>query len=166
MYTDSDGHFPVLALIILGIVASGTINGLAAASSRIESESFWGAFTGGFIDGAIGAAGIAAGLAFGGIPGLFITAAISFAGGMIGNTVGQLISYGNAEFLPAVLQGGISAVINSVVYAGIAIAEITEGARWVDRFIDGLKISAVGLGASGFFAYYSLPSTNSLRKNK
>ena len=147
-------------------MVSGAINGFVAADSRLEGESYWGAFAGGFIDGAIGSIGVAAGLAFGAIPGFFVAAGISYVGGFVGSIMSQQISYGNVDFRVAAIQGGVSLLYNSVMYAGLASANIVAGVKWVSRFIDALKISGIGVSVSLYFANLSFPSMNYLRWNK
>ena len=167
MYSDPTGHSVIgILLAIAGVLVSGTINGFIAADSRPEGESYWGAFAGGFIDGAIGSIGVAAGLAFGAIPGFFVAAGISYVGGFVGSIVSQQISYGNVDFRVAAMQGGVSLLYNSVMYAGLATAGIVAGVKWVSRFIDALKISGIGVSLSLYFANLSFPSMNYLRWNK
>ena len=167
MYSDPTGHSVIgILLAIAGVLVSGAINGFIAADSRPEGESYWGAFAGGFIDGAIGSIGVAAGLAFGAIPGFFVAAGISYVGGFVGSIVSQQISYGNVDFRVAAMQGGVSLLYNSVMYAGLATAGIVAGVKWVSRFIDALKISGIGVSLSLYFANLSFPSMNYLRWNK
>lgn len=164
MYTDPTGTFLIgLLLAIGGIIVGGLITGTVAAVNRSEGESFGGAFLGGFIDGAFGAFAIAVGLATGGIAGLAVTAGISFIGGMLGNAVGQAISFGNVNWKVSAIQGTMSAFSNSIAYVCWGFAGITTGNTWAKRFVDSLKLTDISVGISVFLAYYSFPNPNVLR---
>ena len=165
MYSDENGEsILTIILVAAGILTSGVINGLITADGRLDGESYWGSFLGGFIDGAIGGVAIAAGVATGGFWGFAITAGLSFVGGFTGNVVSQAISYGNVDKTVAFVQGGISALYNSFSYIGMALAGITSGTRWIDRFIDAAKISEICVGISVYLASYSFPNINALRR--
>lgn len=166
MYSDPTGQSVIgISLAIAGVLVSGAINGFIAADSRPEGESYWGAFAGGFIDGAIGSIGVAAGLATGGPLGLVVSAFISAIGGFTGSVVSQQISYGSTDWYVALMQGGVSALYNSAMYIGLASTGIVSGVRWINRFVDALKISSIGVSASLYFANLSFPSLNLLRRS-
>ena len=162
---DPTGHFLVALLLALGgIVAGGLITGTVAAANRPKGESFGGAFLGGFIDGALGTLGIAAGLAIGGFFGFLATTVVSFVGGMLGNAAGQAVSFGRVDWRVSAIQGAFSAFSNAVAYIGLNFAGLTTGSRWINRFVDSLKISDIGIAISVFLAYYSFPSPNGMRR--
>ena len=162
---DPDGHSAIaIILAIVGVVASGVFTGIGAMAGKTEEESNLGAFVGGFIDGAVGAIAVAAGIATGGWGGLLITAGISFAGGFTGNIVGQVISYGDFQYLPAFAQGAASTITNSVIFAGTFVSGFIDAATGMERFIETLGISPLGFGISAYFTYLSFPSFNKLRR--
>ena len=164
-YVDPTGHSVIgILLALAGILVGGAINGFIAADNRPEGESYWGAFTGGFIDGAIGTIGVAAGLALGGVTGFIVTAGISYFGGFIGSVVSQEVSYGNIDLGIAFAQGGVSLLSNSISYMGLVNAGIISGIKWTHRFVDALKISAVGVSSSLFLSSLSFPNFNFFRR--
>ena len=100
------------------ILLSGAIVCTTAMLNKQGNESALGAFVGGFIDGAIGPVAVAAGLATGGIGGIALTSFIGAGGGFLGNTVGQLISYGDVDLRAAGIQAlysGITAGLSTGV---------------------------------------------------
>ena len=162
---DPDGHDAIsIILAIVGVVVSGVFTGIGAMAGKTDEESNLGAFVGGFIDGAVGAIGVAAGIATGNWWGILVTAGISFAGGYTGNLIGQMISYGDFQCLPALAQGAASAITNSTIFAGTFVSEIIEATTGMERFIKTLGVSSYGIGVSSFFTYYFWPSFNKLRR--
>ncbi len=162
MNVDPTGTVFGWILVALGILAAGALAGASAAINKTEEESTVGAFFGGFIDGVIGTIGVAIALATPGPWGFFIAAGFGMIGGLAGNAIGQSISFGNVDWEIAAMQGGISAVSNSLFYVGSMFAGLTSGETWLKRFIDGLKISDIGIGISTYLTYY-LPNPNALR---
>ena len=162
---DPTGHSAIaIILAIAGIVASGVLTGIGAMAGKTDEESNLGAFIGGFIDGAVGAIAVAAGIATGCWGGILVTAGIAFAGGFTGNIVGQVISYGDFQFLPALAQGIASAITNSAIFAGTFVSGMFDAATGMAGFIETLGISSYGVGVSAYFTYYSWPSFNKLRR--
>ena len=163
MRVDPTGTIFGWLLVALGILIGGVIAGTAAAINRTEGESIVGAFFGGVIDGIFGTIGVAMGLAIGGPFGFLVAAGISFIGGFLGNAVNQAISFGEVDWKIAAIQGGISAVGNSLAFIGTKFAGLTTGETWLKRFIDALKFSDIGIGISMFLTYYSFPNPNALK---
>ena len=159
MLTDETGEGILLALI--GILASGAINGVVALMTKNETESAWGAFAGGFVTGAVSAIGLAAGLATGGITGTALALLGGWSGGVLGNVTSQKISYGNVDMNVAYLNGGINAITTVVSY--LALIGLYPGVSWIGRFIDAASISEIGIGLSVFFATQNLPNLNDYR---
>ena len=138
MYVDPSGHLVISALIgiIAGVLTGATISGLFAGANASNGESFGSAFLGGFLNGLISGIGLAAGLAvaaIGTVPSLIIGGAVAlsggFMGGFLGNSVTQLISYGNVDWKISGFAGVISAGTNLVLFTSLFMSEIRRRPR-------------------------------------
>ena len=177
MYVDRSGHFPILACLV-GILLSGVIVGTSAMLNKQEDESALGAFVGGFIDGAIGAVAVAAGLAVPGLGGVALASIIGAGGGFLGNTIGQLISYGDVDLRAAGIQALYSGITAGLSTGVLQMTKLfpTTGNFKVD-FVNNLALwsgpnTLVHMGGAGsiatavtfWFTYYGFPSANMIRK--
>ena len=148
MYVDPSGES--FLLIIAVIFLGGLIGGTAGLFSKTDSEDPWGAFFGGFINGAINTAGLAAAIATGGVWGLAIAAGSGFAGGFLGNTTNQLISYENYSFGLALASGGLSAAYNMIMFGGYTLSGIGVYGTWGEKFIQAIMPSIFSVAAQGY----------------
>ena len=133
MYSDPDGHFFLLALIIgaiVGAVVGGTVAGVSAANNGAEGWELVGAVaTGALVGGAIGAA-VGAGV------GLAATGAAALGGGGAAAAGGIMASGGAGA---AVLSGAGSAAVTaglSIVGGGVLVGAgaLSAGyllAKWI-----------------------------------
>ena len=173
---DPSGNSAILACLVT-IAISGVITGISSAAGRLEGESAIGAFVGGFIDGAIGSIAVAAGLAVSGPGGILLAACIGAIGGALGNVTGQLISYGNVDGRAVFIQAFYSAITAG---ASTGILEATKlfpkTGNFKRDFVNNLRFYAsedviykagpgiISSSVTGFLAYLSLPSANTIRK--
>ena len=161
MYTDESGEGIVLS-IVLGLLISGVLSGGMAMMGKAESESWGGAFLGGFINGVFGAAGLAAGLAIG-PTGILLAAIGGFGGGYLGSLVSQQISYGSVRHDLALINGGISALFNTIAFIGLQMSDIVSGANWGARFVDAVGPSMLFTAVSVYLGTVGSPNPHTQR---
>ncbi len=165
MYTDESGEGIVLS-IVLGLLISGVLSGGMAMMGKAESESWGGAFLGGFINGVFGATGLVAGLVAGlaiGPTGILLAAIGGFGGGYLGSLVSQQISYGSVRHDLALINGGISALFNTIAFIGLQMSDIVSGANWGARFVDAVSPSMLFTAVSVYLGTVGSPNPHTQR---
>ena len=173
MYVDPSGHLVISALIgiIAGVLTGATISGLFAGANASNGESFGSAFLGGFLNGLISGIGLAAGLAvaaIGTVPSLIIGGAVAlsggFMGGFLGNSVTQLISYGNVDWKISGFAGVISAGTNLVLFTSLFMSEIyAVNPKFFSRFVNNLKFDIIPTALSVYLSTLPMFNPNDLR---
>ena len=173
MYTDPSGHVALWLLALIGVVASGIINGIYNMMAASDEEDLGGAFLGGFVEGALSAITLAVGLAIGAgtggaglaFAGGLVATAGGFVAGLLGSAVSQKISYGNVDWSVASLNGAWAAMTNLSSYIVLmADPDILSASRnFGKRILENMAPSCVGLGVTVWFASQTKPNFNELR---
>ena len=176
MYSDPTGHFGIVTMALIGIVASGLISGTINAITKSYEESILGSFVGGFFEGVVSATTLAIGIAIGtttggacyAILGGIVAIIGGFVGGKYGNAISQQISYGNVDWGITNVNGSISALMNLVSYVGLSVNKnvLSFASKGITRFLENVKPSIIGLSVSTYFGTLPKPNLNSYRNIK
>ena len=176
MYSDPTGHFGIVTMALIGIVASGLISGTINAITKSYEESILGSFVGGFFEGVVSATTLAIGIAIGtttggacyAILGGIVAIIGGFVGGKYGNAISQQISYGNVDWGITNVNGSISALMNLVSCVGLSVNKnvLSFASKGITRFLENVKPSIIGLSVSTYFGTLPKPNLNSYRNIK
>ena len=148
------GSLIVAGSSTIGGLTQGSISALGAAPGERG-----GAFAGGFVDGSFSTLGLALGLASANpIAGLLWAGGLGFTGGFLGSAIEQRINSGEVCFERGVFAGGVSAVTNMVVFAGMRQAGIFMDfgapSTFGSRFLQASRPSVGGAFMGGFIDFF------------
>ena len=173
MHSDPSGYIALWLLALIGVVASGVINGISNMMSASDEENLWGAFLGGFVEGALSSVALAVGLSIGSLTGgagLAIVGGIvatvgGFGAGVLGNAVSQKISYGNVDWGVACINGAWAAITNFTSYLGLVASPeiLSTASNFGKRILENMAPSSVGLGITTWFSSLPKPNFNEWR---